>query len=142
MERAEQNRFLLGAVMQMKFPKRRQDGSFCVDVVLSVSAEEQASLMPRITSWLDQWVKANRYWKTSLYASDEVLDFFDEFAAVPYCVAGSSNRLSIRLECRSEAKKRWKDWLVLRVLKDLQAEFKEIISVGAITDCPEERETG
>jgi hypothetical protein len=39
------------------------------------------------------------------------------------------------VEGRPEAKKRWKDWLVLRLLKELQGAFRGITSVEGITDC-------
>jgi hypothetical protein len=64
-----------------------------------------------------------------------VLDFFDEFARCPSCIERIPGFLLLRMECSREAKKRWKNWLILRLLPDLQEAFKEITSVQQITNC-------
>jgi hypothetical protein len=85
-------------------------------------------------------VQANRYWKTSLYKPEESLDFFDEFAAIPTCSVDKSGSLFLYLEGRPEAERRWRDWFALRLMNELQAEFKEITGCERITYCVEERE--
>jgi hypothetical protein len=121
--------------MRLRFPKGEADGSFCIEVTLRVGSGDPAALADRVTLWLEKWVNANRFWRTSLYAPEETLDFLDEFAEVPTCVVGTSSSLNLRLKCRPEAKKRWKDWLVLRLIKELLLAFKEVTSVEKISDC-------
>jgi hypothetical protein len=68
----------------VKFPRRRSDGSFCVEVVLHIDTQGPVVLASRVTSWLVEWVQANRYWTTSFGdRKSGVLDFFDEFARFP-----------------------------------------------------------
>lgn len=87
-------------------------------------------LATRINAWLDQWVQANRYWNWF----GATLDFFDDFAAPPTCVQRKPESFAFRLEGKPDSKKSWKDWIVLRVLKDLQAEFREITAVPPIVN--------
>jgi len=119
--------------MPAKFPKRKSDGSFCVEITLTVSTNEIDSLVARITSWLDQWTKENRYWKWQ----GQLLDFFAEFSGSPTCVKRTPESLTLRVDGRSGSTKWWKDWIVLRLLKDLQGKFSELQSVDAFTNCAE-----
>jgi hypothetical protein len=112
--------FQFGAIMsEVLFPRRRIDGSFCVAVSIGIKEDDPTIAAAKISSWLSQWVPANRHWKTSLYGEDESLDFFAEFAEITPCGVDESGLLSFRLEVRSGAKKRWKDCLVLRLLRDI-----------------------
>lgn len=114
--------------MPAKFPKRASDGSFCVEIRLSVdTTTDPAELASRITDWIEKWAQVNRYWKNNL-AHDEggVLDFCDEFARPPYCVTGDVGSLFLRVEGRPGAGKWWRDWIASRLRRDLMAAFKEI----------------
>jgi hypothetical protein len=107
-----------------------------VEVVLHIDTQGPVVLASRVTSWLVEWVQANRYWTTSFGdRKSGVLDFFDEFARFPSCIEGTPGFLLLRMECSREAKKRWKNWLILRLLPDLQEAFKEITSVQQVTNC-------
>jgi hypothetical protein len=127
----------------VKFPKRRADGSFCVEVMLRVDAKETDVVASRVNSWLDEWVESNRYWKVSHpESSDGLLDYFRDFTGPPSCFTPEPGFLCLRLEGRPETKQAWKDWLVLRLLKDLGQAFHEIRAVGKIQTCadvPHER---
>ena len=125
--------------MPVKFPKRRNDGSFSVEVILSIQANDPKEFLSRVQQWLEQWVQSNRHWKTALAASaGGVLDFFDEFTGPPSCVLKGTNALSLRVQCRPNARTWWKDWLVLRILKDLQEKFIEVTGVDRIADFPDD----
>jgi len=119
--------------MPIKFPKRKSDGSFCVEITLLVNTNEIDNLAARITSWLDQWTKENRHWKWQ----GQLLDFFAEFTGSPTCVKRTPESLSLRVQGRPGSTKWWKDWIVLRLLKDLKGKFSELKAGGRFKDCPE-----
>ena len=123
--------------MAPKFPKRRSDGSFCVEVRLRVDSRQPDVLADRLTAWLHQWLRTNRYWKWSLAKSaGGVLDFLDDFVGLPTVVVCAPAFVCLRFECRPKAKKWWKDWLVLRMLQDIHAAFAEVTAVEKIGNCP------
>jgi hypothetical protein len=124
-----------------KFPKRKPDGSFCIELTLGVGTRDTAELASRMTAWIEEWVRANRYWKTVL--ADRVggvFDFYDEFVRPPYCVTRYSGSLLLRLEGRPGAGKWWKDWILSRLIMDLRVAFKEIqhYPVEGIRNCQED----
>jgi hypothetical protein len=119
--------------MPVKFPVKFDDGSFCIKVVLQV--DTQRSLRNEIQTWLDQWVQENRYWAFSTPSSKGNLDFYESFSAAPRCIEEQSGVLSLQFEGRPGASKDWKDWLVLRILKELQETFKGVITIGEIKNC-------
>jgi hypothetical protein len=119
--------------MEINFPKKRLDGSFCIEITLHVNTKDGKGLATRITSWLKEWTQRNRYW--NLF--EENLDFFNDFAEAPTCAARTQESLVVRVEGRPKFTKRWKDWIVLKLLKDLQAQFDEITAVEAFVNCPD-----
>jgi hypothetical protein len=123
-------------MMPAKFPKKRPDGSFCVEVTLRVSTKTPEQLANQVQLWLEQWVQVNREWKTPLAASTgELLSFFDEFTGPPTCFLKDPNSLCLRVEGRPNMGRWWRDWLILRVLKDLKANFSEVTAVESFTNC-------
>jgi hypothetical protein len=62
-----------------KFPKRRADGSFCVEVVVSVNTIDEKALSQRVQDWCTNiWAPEHKTWEffgTSLYQ--------DEFSCLP-----------------------------------------------------------
>lgn len=110
------------------FPKRRPDGSFCTEQRLSVDASaDLAVLASRITAWIEEWARVNRYWENSLaHEEGGVLDFYDEFSRPPYCVMGDGGSLFLRIEGRPGGGKWWRDWIASRLWRDLRAAFTDI----------------
>lgn len=136
----EQYRIPDGGVMTaQKFPKRRRDGSFCVEVIAKTNIATASSLAERVNTWVARWIQKNRYWNWELakFERKPPLDFFEDFVAPPECSVASADSIRLRLECRPAAKKLWRDWLVLRFLHDLLPAFQEITSVEKIRDCSE-----
>jgi hypothetical protein len=119
--------------MEIKLPKTRPDGSFCVEITLRVNTNDAKGLAARITSWLKEWTQSHRYWNWF----EEDLDFFNDFAEPPTCAERTHESLILRVEGRPKFTKWWKDWIVLRLLKDLQGQFDEIAAVEAFVNCPE-----
>ena len=115
-----------------RFPHRRPDGSFCIEVALCVETRTPTDLAGRAAEWLDEWVRNNQHWPW--FGHD--VKYVDELTGNPFHVEGS--RLSFRLEGKPTAKW-WKDFLVLRILKELQHAFSEIKEVEKIGDCPLEQ---
>jgi hypothetical protein len=104
--------------------------------MMQVECQDTERLTQRIQGWIEGWVNTNRYWTLG-----KTLDFFDDFAGLPVCRAGGANVICLRMECRAEAKKQWKDWLAVRLLKELMAAFAEVKSVDKITNCREVSES-
>ena len=44
-----------------RFPKRRDDGSFCVEVALRFTAQQPDALVKMVNEWIVEWVSINRY---------------------------------------------------------------------------------
>ena len=112
-----------GAILKpAKFSRMRPDGSFCVEIRFRVDTKERDAVATRMTSWVEQWVQANRYWDWL----GQKLDFYDDFSGPPTCRASGIGLVCLCLELRPGARKVWKDWLAIRLGKELQAAFKEI----------------
>jgi hypothetical protein len=127
-----------------KFPARRADGSFCVEIGVQMSGDVKVDLVPRIHAWIsDAWMPEHktwtREWKTgSNLATNHVqlLQYDDEFLAPPEVAAGSNSELQLRLRGKKTAKF-WKDWLVSRLVPDLKAAFPGVGELLYIRDCDE-----
>lgn len=126
--------------MPMKFPRRRSDGSFCVEVVFRVEGGQLASLPLRVTEWCDEWVKMNRHWKFKHPESrDGVLDFLRDFTGPPRCLTLAPDIISLRFEVHAGSKNAWKDWLGFRFVKELKQAFSEITMLESVRDCSDVR---
>ncbi|GGA39957.1 hypothetical protein [Dyella nitratireducens] len=132
-----------GAVMtHPKFPTRKHDGSFCVEVGLRIHLDDSTpDIAARIQSWFnDDWISRNKTW-TRTWASgpnlatkrDEVLSYSDEFLAIPE-VEEAGAELRIRLFGARTARF-WKDWLVSKIAPDLKAQFPQVGELLYIRDC-------
>jgi hypothetical protein len=119
-------------LMEINLPKKRPDGSFCIAIMLRVNTNDAKGLAARITSWLKEWTQRNRYWHWF-----EDLDFFNDFAEAPTCAERTEESLIVRVEGSPKFTKWWRDWIVLRLLKELQGQFAEITAVEAVVNCPE-----
>lgn len=126
--------------MPAKFPAKRDDGSFCIKVFLQVDTHRTKSTCDAIQTWLEQWVETNRYWNFSTPSAKGNLDFYESFASVPRCMEEEAGVLSLQFEGRPNAPKDWKDWLVLRLLKELQEAFKGVITIGEVRNCSDAAE--
>jgi hypothetical protein len=84
--------------MPVKFPERRPDGSFSVEITLRVNSKQADVLVASVNSWLGQWVQANRFWKFPHHpeSSDGVLDFLRDFTGPPSCIARGTDFLALR----------------------------------------------
>jgi hypothetical protein len=125
---------------QPRFPNRRPDGSFCVEVTLRVESAEIEPFVSRLTAWLNDWAKANRYWKPGFShpeSRDGVFDFQRDFTGPPSCSTQVANLVRLRLEGRPESKRTWKDWLCMKLLPELRRVFAEIRAIEKIQDCPD-----
>jgi hypothetical protein len=119
--------------MEIKLPKKRADGSFCVEIALRSDTDDAERLAARITTWLEEWTQKNRYWNWF----EERLDFLNDFAGPPTCAKRSPELLVVRVEGTPQFTKWWKDWIGFRLLKDLQKQFPEITAVEGVENCAE-----
>jgi len=124
------------------FPKRRPDGSFCVEVTLAANTNDE-DLGGRIRQWLTEvWMPSNtawlRVWKTGPGLSverPELLHYGDEFLSPPILISSVAAEVRFQLRGRDPKQKLWRDWLVLRILPDLKANFPEVGDTLSITNC-------
>jgi hypothetical protein len=126
---------------KVKFPRRRSDGSFCVEVVMSLSSANTSDLGSAIQDWWsNEWMPKNKEW-TRIWnrghktERTEVLRYDDEFSAPPQLVRCEGSQLRFRLLGRSSTKKFWKDWMVLRIVRDLTARFPAVGRVIGAQNC-------
>jgi hypothetical protein len=118
--------------MPVNYPRRDSDDCFRLEVPLQVRTEDPEALAERTNAWLSEWVDANRYWSfPHPKSTNGVLDFSRDFTGTPTCVMRGQGRLGLCIECGPEAENSWKDWLVLRILKDLVSQFKEVTPFGS-----------
>jgi hypothetical protein len=127
--------------MPIRFPARRSDRSFCIDVVFRVKSGQMKSLPSRIAKWSDEWVEVNRHWKSKHpESSDGVLDFLRDFSGPPQSLTLGPDSISLRFEVRPESKRAWRDWLGIRFVKELRQAFPEITTLEAVRNCPHDRD--
>jgi hypothetical protein len=63
--------------------------------------------------------------------------FLNDFAETSTRAERTRESLLVRLEGRPKFTEWWKDWIVLRLLEDLQGQFDELIAVEAFVNCSE-----
>jgi len=125
-----------------KFPSRKVDGSFCVDVGLQLLDESPDNICNLIDEWFSGvWMAANKTWTRTWSTGanlevkkDEVLVYSDEFLRAPTASLGSESELRIRLFGTNSARL-WKDWLVSKIAPDLKEKFPYIGDLLYIKDC-------
>ena len=115
----------LNSMTEIKYPCRRDDGSF---VVVARFHFTDHSVLPLVRDYLKAWISANRTW-TRIWRSDvirvEKMDYDVEFLSDPRLEELSGESLfSVFLEARSSAT-RWKDWGVFLV-HDISTVFPDI----------------
>jgi hypothetical protein len=108
-----------------------------MDVMLHVDTTETSRLASRVNLWLGQWVQDNRYWEwqPATHRGEGLLEFFQEFLEPPSCRVFGPGLLALRVTLRPNARRWWKDWLALRLLKDVRVAFKEITGIGRFLRC-------
>jgi hypothetical protein len=127
-----------------KFPARKRDGSFCVEAGLKTLGDFTEDLAARAQAWInDVWMPQYPRWRWEGRTGPnlkiervQVLDYSDEFIALPEIVVGPNSELQLRLRGKETARF-WRDWLVFRLKPDLEAAFPEIGKLLYIRDCVE-----
>src|SRR4051812_13579185 len=117
------------------FPKVREDGTFCVRVVLSIATQDAAGLRADLQRWMSKWGQDKEVWERQWRSGRmERLLYSDDFKAAPTIEISDASELHLRVEGTSSARL-WKDWLVSRILPDLKAAFSEIGEFKEMRDC-------
>jgi len=110
--------------MPARFPRKRQDGTFSVDVVFASAAPPSRG---EVVEWLQEWISSNGVWiREWRGAGDQVvqtdtLRFAEAFLANPRPVQWGDGEYVVRLDGTSVAPF-WKDWMV-RLVGDVTARF-------------------
>ncbi len=121
--------------MAPRFPRRRTDGSFCVDVAFDLRGEPQTA-GSRAEEWLKEWVGENRVWPMRRLSTGgarmERYDYMDDFLGAP-CVVVAPDSVILRFEGKPGARK-WKDW-VARIITELSRDVPEMGEVKSILNC-------
>jgi hypothetical protein len=116
--------------MPAKFPKRRPDGTFCVEIVFRLETDSPDELLLRVTAWLRDWVARN---PRSTWFGEEV-SYSDEFAGAPFGIKCDTKELHFKMEGQASAKW-WKDWLVIGLLSEIEKAFVEIKKIHSVRNC-------
>ena len=122
-----------------RLPLLRPDGTFCVEVGLSVKTDAPASLLENFTAWAKRWLLEHETWERQWDTKRiERLNFYDEFSALQV-VSCTASKLVFRLEGKQVQGKPgnrwWKDWLVLRLLPEVRVAFAEVTALESIKNC-------
>lgn len=106
--------------MPIRFPAKRKDGSF--EILITLRG------MPSIETgrrWLSRWTSRNSVWEHETIVrgnrSTEVVRLADDFFLPLIFEKGPKGHTFIRLLVKPESKL-WRDWMILRLLKDLSSE--------------------
>jgi hypothetical protein len=102
-------------------------GPFSVVVRLRVETSSPDELAQRFGHWGKTWVNENRHWTFT----KKRLDYFDAFEGPPHDVKCDGLQLSFQVETK-HGQKWWKDWLILRLLKEAQVAFLEVRAVEGL----------
>lgn len=110
---------------KVRFPARRKNGTFAVDVVVRVPNADSV----RMGEWLEWWVTSNATWywgsepDSSIEGSGRLLELSSTFDPPPRVQAadGDTDVVRIRLFGTREAPF-WRDW-VAKLLHDAGGEF-------------------
>jgi hypothetical protein len=114
------------------FPARLADGSFCVEVGLSLlggdlKAEKSMQrwfakmLSPKNEVW-------ERVWRTGTGLQDEHferLSYWNEFSSPPAVKVRSSSEVQLRFYGKADSKF-WKDWIFLKIIPEFKKEFEPV----------------
>lgn len=121
---------------QMRFPKRQADGSFCIDVVMSIETTDSKHLGVAIQEWwTHEWMQSNRTWTREWSSGDvQKLPFDHEFVRPPEVVRCVDSDLRFRLRGRPGGRW-WKDWLVSKIIPDLRRRFPEVGEFLEFREC-------
>lgn len=100
--------------MAAKFPRRRPDGSFSVEVSFKTQHEVDRA---DVEQWLREWMEANaewvREWRTGAdwaVVETEYLRWSDAFARTPSVATVGRDAIVLRLDATPRAAF-WRDWL-------------------------------
>ena len=118
--------------MPAKFPKWRGDGTFSIELLLSMAEPPPGEILD---IWLHEWSQRNGTWVRSWQGAagkivaKDTLQLLEAFQREPYRVASSEPFMVIRLDGTTSAPF-WKDWLA-RLVKEVTAEFPGLTFVKA-----------
>lgn len=127
-----------------KFPARKADGSFCIEIGVRMAGDLSVDAVPRIQQWISGvWMPHHmtwtREWRTgSNFATskEQILNYSDEFAAPPEVSLGPASELRLRLKGNKTAKF-WRDWVASRIVPDLKEAFPGVEDLLYIRNCDE-----
>jgi hypothetical protein len=127
-----------------KFPAVRADGSFDVEVGIGVAEAVGDELKQKVEGWISEcWMPNNlswtRHWQRAADRAtvrEENLNYGDDLLAAPEVISCTDSTLRIRLVGKFGSKF-WRDWLVLKILPDLKAQFPEVADCRYIRDSSE-----
>ena len=123
--------------MPRKFPKTREDGTFCV-VAKFTTTQNAANLRDQVTEWCKQWIAENNdvSGEPVVVTKDSIKeprDYFRAFTSLPYVIKAEDNQLWLRFDGVSGSYW-WKDWLV-RITVSLTNAFPELEREGNFENC-------
>ena len=110
--------------MAAKFPARRPDGTFSIELLLE---SDHPLDREAVEDWLTRWCSANREWVRKWHGpghqivKTDMLRLSDAFIRDPWLEALTGNAISFRLEGTAEAPF-WKDWMV-KLVEDATESF-------------------
>ena len=129
---------------RIRVPKRRSDGSFSIEVGLSLSAEiaEKTEFIRSVQEWFDTfWTDNPKLWTGPSLTGPEHERYADEFSAPPRVTRFEGSELTFRLEGKATTKPTniYKDWLVLRIVAELNKRFPEVgkVQFRSMRNCEE-----
>jgi hypothetical protein len=121
--------------MPRKFPKTREDGTFCVVARFTIT-QNAANLRDQINDWCKRWIEENN--DTSGEPGvvgegilKEPMDFFNAFTRSPYVIEAEDNQMWLRFD-RVLGSYWWRDWLA-RILVALQRAYPELQPEGRLS---------
>lgn len=104
--------------MDVKFPKRREDGTFSFVACFATSSKDNAGTKKDVSEWLLQWVEKHEVTTKEILRKNEVFfedsKYYDQFSAPPCVVSVKDGELWIRFDGIAKSSE-WKDWFIMIV---------------------------
>ena len=119
--------------MTAKFPKRSDDGSFCIDLHFEADTPIDAT---EVECWLTEWSSTNQEWLREWRSmadrevvKTDVMRLTDAFVREPWVSSSGEKSISVRLHGGPLAPF-WKDWMA-KLVQDMVRNFTTLKFRGA-----------
>jgi hypothetical protein len=105
-----------------QFSSKRATGRALLEIGFPVVKEAEPNLAEAIQAWIqDTWMPKNKEWNNKSRLEPRLVLYRDTFYSEPK-ISESSGLLILNLDTNLSSKE-WRDWLVLKIIRDMRERF-------------------